>query len=69
VVYDKQAKEVYIHGGSGGEGKGLGGEEKENREVRARGKEGDGTDDAWNDGWMHWTGYREEQSRHGLREA
>jgi len=34
VVYDELTKKVYMHGGNAGEGRGQGGEEKENEEAR-----------------------------------
>ena len=80
VVYDERTKKVYMHGGNAGEGRGLGGEEKENDEARvssgtgggARGGEaegggGDGTEDGnWAEGEA---GREEERPRPGLRET
>ena len=77
VVYDERTKKVYMHGGNAGEGRGLGGEEKENEEARAgsevgarsgEGESGDG-DGGGNSGWTGGGTGGEERSRPGLRET
>ena len=68
VVYDERTKKVYMHGGNAGEGRGLGGEEKERgaRGGEAEGGGGEGTG-AGAGNWVQGGG--EERSRSGLRET
>ena len=66
VVYDERTKKVYMHGGNAGEGRGLGGEEKENEDARGGGgsdgtgvsTRGEETEDGGEDGagGGDWTG-------------
>ena len=72
VVYDERTKKVYMHGGNAGEGRGVGGEEKENEDAReaasTRGEEAeDGGEDGAGNG--DWTGGAGEEERTGLRET
>ncbi|KAF8550620.1 galactose oxidase [Imleria badia] len=75
VVYDERTKKVYMHGGNAGEGRGAGGEEKENEEAGgasgAATRGGESESGAGGDGAESgdWTGGGEESSRPGLRET